>query len=105
MAVIRELVTKKFCHCSLLMTGGPAGTCDSVTNKLQETLQKYFSYSSFREGQLEALLPLLHGRHVFVHMATGSMCMFLGPLALHECAIGMIVSPLNELMEQQLCCN
>ena len=51
-------------------------------------------------------LPLLHGRDVFVHMATGagkSLCMFLGPLAINESAIGMIISPLNGLMEQQVC--
>lgn len=72
-----------------------------MLDKLQDALHKYFSYSNFRDGQLEALLPLLHGRDVFVHMATGSgksLCMFLGPLAINESAIGMIISPLNGLM-------
>ena len=72
-----------------------------VTDKLQEGLRKYFSYSSFRDGQLEALLPLLHGRDVFVCMATGSgksLCMFLAPLATSEDAIGMVISQLNGLM-------
>ena len=69
-----------------------------VTDELQEVLRKYFSYSSFRDGQLEALLPLLHGRDVFVHMATGSLCMFLAPLATSEDAKGMVISPLNGLI-------
>ena len=39
-------------------------------------------------------------------MATGSdksLCMFLGHLAISESAIGMVISPLNGLMEQQVC--
>ena len=74
-------------------------------DKLQDVLQKYFSFSSFRDGQLEALIPLLHGRDVFARMATGSgksVCMFLGPLALSDSAIGLVISPLNGLMEQQV---
>ena len=74
-------------------------------DKLQDVLQKYFSFSSFRDGQLEALIPLLHGRDVFARMATGSgksVCMFLGPLALSDSAIGLVISPLSGLMEQQV---
>ena len=73
--------------------------------KLHDVLLKYFSFSSFRDGQLEALLPVLHGRDVFVRMATGSgksVCMFLGPLALNDSAIGVVISPLSGLMEQQV---
>lgn len=72
-------------------------------DKLQAVLQKYFSFSNFRDGQLEALVPLLHGRDVFARMVTGSgksICMFLGPLALSDSAIGL--SPLSGLMEQQV---
>ena len=101
----RSAVAGKFCSCQDLSTGDLAETC-CVTDKLQDALHKYFSYSNFRDGQLEALLPLLHGRDVFVHMATGSgksLCMFLGPLAINESAIGMIISPLHGLMEQQVC--
>lgn len=74
-------------------------------DKLQDVLQKYFSFSSFHDGQLEALIPLLHGRDVFARMATGSgksVCMFLGPLALSDSAIGLVISPLSGLMEQQV---
>ena len=74
--------------------------------RVEAALQKYFpKFSGFRPGQLEALLPLLHGRDVFVRMATGSgksLCMFLAPLALAESAIGVVISPLNALMEQQV---
>ena len=84
-----------------------AGSCETSVQsiakvKLKEALHKYFS---FRDGQLDALLPVLHGRDVFVRMATGagkSLCMFLAPLAVSESAIGVVVSPLNGLMEQQV---
>ena len=72
---------------------------------LEAALLKYFKYTSFRPGQLNALLPLVHGRDVFVRMATGagkSLCMFLAPLAIGESAIGVIISPLNALMDQQV---
>ena len=38
-------------------------------------------------------------------MATGSgksLCMFLGPLAISEKAIGVVISPLKVLMDQQV---
>lgn len=74
-------------------------------SKLQAVLQNYFQYSSFRPGQLEASLSVLHGKDVLVRMATGSgksLCMFLGPLVRSNKAIGVIISPLNGLMEQQV---
>ena len=74
--------------------------------KLTQALQKYFGYTSFRPGQLEASLSMLHGHDVFVRMATGSgktVCMFLGPLAMSSKAIAVVISPLNGLMEQQVC--
>ena len=74
--------------------------------RLEGALRKYFpSFSGFRSGQLEALLPLVHGKDVFVRMATGSgksLCMFLAPLAMSETAIGVVISPLNALMQQQV---
>ena len=69
-------------------------------------LLKYFGYSTFRSGQKEASLAILHGHDVFVRMATGSgksLCMFLGPLSKSDEAIGVIISPLNGLIEQQVC--
>ena len=61
-------------------------------------LESVFGFHQFRPGQLEAILPPLHGRDVFVQLATGggkSLAMFLVPLAHSETATGIIISPLN----------
>ena len=68
-------------------------------------LRSTFGYQNFRPGQLEALLPAAHGKDVFVHMRTGggkSLCIFLLPLAFGHDAMGIVVSPLVGLMEQQV---
>lgn len=81
-----------------------SSTC-TCSSKLLGVLQRYFSFGNFRQGQMEAARSVLHGQDVFVRMATGSgksMCMFLGPLAKSETAIGLIISPLNGLMQQQV---
>ena len=76
--------------------------------RLLEALQFYFGLATFRPGQLEALLPVVHGRDCFVRLATGagkSMCMFLGPLACvlsGSCSVGIVISPLNALMDEQV---
>ena len=44
----------------------------SCQSKLQETLHRYFGFSSFRPGQSEAAIAVLQGCDVFVRMATGS---------------------------------
>ena len=56
-------------------------------------------------GQLEALLAVFHGRDVFMQMHTGggkSLCMYIVPLAFVGDAMGIVVSPLIGLMEQQV---
>ena len=121
------------------------GQCDAPSvecvwrSRLEVALQRYFKFKSFRQGQLDALLPLVHGRDVFVRMATGagkSLCLFLAPLAIGNLAsypgrskngmrkqsipgrlspptrpgyeaignsaIGVVISPLNALMDQQV---
>ena len=68
-------------------------------------LQKQFKYLSFRPGQLEAILPALHGEDVFVRMGTGSgktLCMYMPVLASHQKAMALVFSPLTGLMEQQV---
>jgi ATP-dependent DNA helicase RecQ len=83
--------------------GSTTCACQSV---LLKVLQKYFGFSSFRPGQMESARSVIHGQDVFVRMGTGSgksLCMFLGPLALSDAAIGVIISPLNALMQQQVC--
>lgn len=76
-----------------------------VKSALTEALQGYFQHDSFRPGQLAASLSSTHGQDVFVRMATGSgksLCMFLGPLAVSNSAMGIIISPLIGLMDQQV---
>ena len=73
--------------------------------RLHSALRTYFKFDDFREGQLEAMLPIMHHKDVFVRMATGSgksVCMFLPPLAISNHAMGVIISPLNALMDQQV---
>ncbi len=77
----------------------------SAADSLLQSLHDNFQFSAFRPGQLDALLPLVHGRDVFVRMATGagkSMCMYLGPLAASPTAAAVVISPLNSLMDQQV---
>ena len=74
--------------------------------EIRSVLQKYYKYSDFRPGQLEAILPVVyHKQDVFVRMATGSgktLCMFIPVLAAHEKAMGIVVSPLTGLIDQQV---
>ena len=73
--------------------------------KLASVLRDTFGFQQFGPGQLEAVLPPAHGKDVFVRMATGggkSLCMFLLPLAVGSEAMGIVVSPLIGLVEQQV---
>ena len=82
----------------------PSQHC-AAESKLRFVLNNTFQHSDFLPGQLEALLPVAHGRDVFVHMRTGggkSLCMFILPLALGGEAMGIVISPLVGLMEQQV---
>ena len=88
------------------MSDSQANCCHGESSWLHETLHRYFGFSSFRPGQLEATRAVLQGQDVFIRMATGSgksLCMFMGPLCKGTEAIGVIISPLNGLMEQQVC--
>ena len=74
-------------------------------NPSGEHTPKYFKFTSFRPGQMDAMIPLLHCKDAFVRMATGSgksLCMFLPPLSVSNNSIAVIVSPLNALMDQQV---
>ena len=73
--------------------------------KMKAALRHFFRFDSFRPGQIAALLPVLHGKDVFVKMATGSgksLCFLLVPLAVGPSAVGIIISPLKALMDQQV---
>ena len=95
------------CDCDFMLDGLSISAVDACVGhrKLKEALHGHFKFSTFRPGQLEALLPVAHGRDVFVRMPTGggkSLCMFLVPLAVNKNAIGVVVSPLISLMDQQV---
>ena len=50
-------------------------------------------------------MPVVHGRDVLVKMATGagkSSCIYLVPLAVGTTAVGVVISPFNGLMDQQV---
>lgn len=96
------------CNESCTSVGGRRSSVSvpcTARDKLKEALYTYFKHTEFRPGQLESTLPALHGQDVFVRMATGSgksLCMFLVPLALNDAAMGVVISPLNALMDQQV---
>ena len=82
----------------------PGATC-VAQQKAYATLQQIFGFDDFCTGELEAILPALHSRDVFVQMATGSgksLCMFTVLLAYSNDAVGVIISPLNALMDEQV---
>ena len=67
--------------------------------------EKYYKHDDFTPGQLESLLPIVHGKDVFVRLTTGSgqsLWMFLVPLAVSDTAMAVIISPLNGLMDEQV---
>lgn len=83
----------------------PEGSCCVAVEKASVALKNHFKHDTFRPGQLESVVSYLHGRDVFIRMATGSgktLCMFLGPLALGDNSCAVIISPLISLMEQQV---
>ena len=93
--------------CPVWLRGGTSSYSEECTarQKLGETLRSTFHHASFRPGQLEALLPVAHGQDVLVRMPTGggkSLCMFLIPLSLGKAAMGIVISPLVGLIEQQV---
>jgi superfamily II DNA helicase RecQ len=91
----------KNCSCS---NGPIAGASCIALERLQSVLLHVFGYADFRPGQLQAMLPALHGNDAIVRMATGagkSLCMYL-PLAHSDQGIEVIISPLNALMDEQV---
>ena len=100
---------KRFCkerlNCPVMTGGLVEGAGCIMPEKLKCALHKYYKHTDFRPGQLESLLPIVHGKDVFVRLATGSgksLCMFLVPLAVSDSAMAIIISPLNGLMDEQV---
>ena len=95
------------CPCS---SGDTAANSNCMAVGRVEAVLHRFGLRSFRPGQSESVLPALHGRDVFVKMATGTgktLCMFLVPLAYSDLATAVIISPLVTRMNEQVlftCC-
>ena len=69
--------------------------------------EMFFNLTSFHPGQLEAILPVLHGKDVFVRIPTGggkSLCMYISVLAHEPDKMDVIISPLVGLMDEQVSC-
>ena len=91
------------------MAGSLEYTCPGMDEScccismLHKVLNKHLGYDSFRSGQLEAAVALLDVRDIFIHtygygVKEKSVC-FL-PKGIRQ-SMGIIISPLNGLMEQQ----
>lgn len=73
------------------------------TQLAHEVLQKYFGYSSFREGQLEIITSILNGRDTLAIRSTGSgksICFQVPALSLPH--LTLVISPLISLMSDQV---
>lgn len=71
--------------------------------KAKELLQKYFGYSSFRQGQEEIITNILDGKDVLAVMPTGagkSICYQIPTLIFN--GITIVISPLISLMTDQV---
>ena len=78
-------------------------TQDQATDELLPTLQKYFGYAAFRDGQREVVEKILNGENILAAFPTGygkSLCYQLPALMLP--GITVIVSPLISLMKDQV---
>ena len=74
-----------------------------TTDELLPTLQKYFGYADFRDGQREVVEKILNGENILAAFPTGygkSLCYQLPALMLP--GITVIVSPLISLMKDQV---
>ncbi|WP_297598286.1 ATP-dependent DNA helicase RecQ [uncultured Cetobacterium sp.] len=70
---------------------------------MEDTLQKYFGFTHFREGQKEVIGKILNDKSAIAIFATGSgksLCYQLPALKLKN--ITLVVSPLVSLMQDQL---
>ena len=71
--------------------------------ELEACVKKYYGYSSFKRGQLEAIQAVLRGEDVTVFWATGSgksLCYQIPALFSKKTAI--VISPLISLMQDQV---
>ena len=66
--------------------------------KLRDALQMYFKYDEFRPGQLEAVLPVVHGKDVFVCLPVeGSRgCVFFSTIGNKQSCYYYCREPVNK---------
>ena len=84
-------------------TNATNGSTTFSESQLQDCLEQYFGFRSFRSGQVEAIQAILQGKDTAVFWATGSgksLVYTLPPLLLGTTAL--IVSPLISLMQDQV---
>ena len=96
--------TQANCPVSRGVSGDCFGQCRAFQS-LQSALHNTCRHAEFRPGQSDTALAVMHGHDVFVCMSTGagkSLCMFLPPLAVSNSCMGVVISPLNCLMDEQV---
>ena len=78
-------------------------TAIPVTNHIEQALQDYFGFDTFKGNQKAIIEALFEGRDTFVIMPTGggkSLCYQLPGLMMEGCAL--VISPLIALMKNQV---
>ena len=91
-------------QCQAWVSGTPLSRTCTVEKKLTEALSWYFGLTSFRPRQLEAFLPMVHGKDAFVCMPTGrgkALCMFLMPMSVSSAPMGVVASLLVGLINNR----
>lgn len=104
-AACSTLMMLHLCGVKHCWVNGSPSECCTAEIKLRRVLSSTFQHQDFLPGQLEALLPVSHGKDVFVQMRTGggkSLCMYVLPLAIGGEAMGFVISPLVGLIQQQV---
>ena len=105
MSTVVPALCNRECLCATGYTSNEALQNCEAYPKVARCLTAYFQFGEFRPGQLETLMAVLHGRDVFVRLPTGggkSLCMFLVPLTHDPDTVGVIISPLIGLMDEQV---
>ena len=90
-----DFLCNQDCLCAAGCISAEALKQCSVYPRVASALTTYFQFNSFRPGQLEAVLPVLHGKDAFVQLPNGggkSLCMFLVVLSSDPGTLGIIIS-------------